>query len=190
MELRKRPYWQEGLDLSSGHALAVWNARRRAQEIGDLAWDRRLRAIELVGKEGWTQSSAAHILEVTENAVTRWVMDYIAGGTEALRSRKAPGRASRMTEAQLDSLRVLLLLGPEDCGYDTGVWDSKLVTRLIEDRFGIKYHPGNTRKILKKLGFSVQVPKKTLARASPEKREEWLTKRLPEIKRGRKKTVV
>lgn len=188
MELRKRPYWLEGLELSSGEALAIWNARQRAQQAGDLDWDRRLRAILLVRRERWTQESAAHMLEVTENAVTRWVMLYVEGGIDALRSRKAPGRTPRMTDKQLEKLAFLLRLGPEDCGYDTGVWDSKLVTKLIEDRFGVRYHPGNTRKILKKLGFSVQVPKKMLARADPEKRERWLQKELPNIKKKRKTT--
>jgi len=41
-----------------------------------------------------------------------------------------------------------------------------MVAWVIEEEFGIQYHPGHVRRLLHRLGFSVQRPRRVLARAS------------------------
>lgn len=181
--IRKRPYWQGGLKLSHGEYLNIWHARNKAQAAGDLDLDKRLRGLQLVGHEGYTQESAAEMLEVTENAVTRWVMKYRKGGLHALWTRKPRGSDPKLTRAQLDQLRIWVIRGPESCGYDTGVWDAHSVGDLIKRKFGVDYHPTSVRRVLRKLGFSRQVPKRVLAGADPQKQRGWLLREYPRIKK-------
>ena len=54
---------------------------------------------------------------------------------------------------------------------------------MIRKRFGVSYHNHHVPWVLHKLGFSVQRPRKRLARADKEKQEVWLKKRFPAIKK-------
>jgi transposase len=185
--MRTRERWRSGLTLGQGETLALNNARHRAKEAGDTEYDRRLRCILLVGHEHYTQESAAKILEVSPNCVTRWVMKYTEGGIEKLRPGKAPGRESRLSQQQKDRLAKMIEAGPEECGLDTGGWTGPIVRDLIHKRFGVKYSVEQTRKILHKLGFSVQYPKVVLAEASLFEQERWLRVSLPEIKKKQRR---
>jgi transposase len=179
----KREYWRSGLELSTGEGLVVWNARKKAEKDGDLKGARRLRAIHLVGISHYTQKTVGEILEVSENAVTRWVMTFQQEGVTGLRTRKPPGPKSRLTEAQKKKLERLVRKGPEACGFDTGVWDAKLVGELVKREFGVEYHPTSIRRLLKDLGFSLQYPKKVLGGANAESQRRWVKKVYPSVKK-------
>src|ERR1043166_7416344 len=116
--MRQRKRWQRGLRLGKGEVLALHNARRRAQEAGETKFDQHLRGILLVGHDHYTQDSAAEILEVDTNSITRWVMAYQKGGIEALRPKKASGRPPRLTPEMKARLAKWIDLGPEEFGLD------------------------------------------------------------------------
>lgn len=187
MNVRER--WRSGLRLGKGAALAVHNARTRAQDEGEHRFSRKLRAILLVGRDHYTQQTAAEILEVDTNSVTRWVMAYERGGIEALRPKKAPGRRSFLNADQEHRLSKIIENGPEAFGLDTGVWTGPIIRDVIERRFKIKYSVEQARRILHKLGFSVQYPKQILSEASQAAQEKWLRHVLPGIKKKRRKKV-
>ena len=75
--------------------------------------------------------------------------------------------------------------GPVAYGFDCGVWTSPMIGRVIEDEFGVTYHPGHVRKLLHDLGFSVQRPRKVLARADPEAQDKWHRHTFPNLKKKR-----
>ena len=54
---------------------------------------------------------------------------------------------------------------------------------LIEERYDIRYHNNYVPRLLHSLGFSVQRPRKRLARADAQAQAQWLKQRLPEIKK-------
>jgi transposase len=58
-----------------------------------------------------------------------------------------------------------------------------MVGEVIRQRFGIEYHNHHIPRLLHELGFSVQRPRKRLARADAEKQRVWLAQRLPAIKK-------
>ena len=184
MKVRER--WRSGLRLEKGEALNVHNARVRAQKDGDERFARKLRAIWLVGKDHVTQGTAAKILEVDPNSVTRWVMAYVRKGIEGLRTKKAPGRRPLLTPAQEQRLAKIIENGPEAFGLDTGVWSGPIIRDVIERRFKIKYSVEQSRRILHKLGFSVQYPKHVLSEASQAAQDHWLKHTLPAIKKKRR----
>lgn len=181
MKVRER--WRSGLRLEKGEALNVHNARVRAQEAGDERFARNLRAILLVGKDHYTQAAAAEILEVDPNSVTRWVMTYVEKGIEGLRPKKVPGRKPLLNPDQEHRLSKIIENGPEAFGLDTGVWTGPIIRDVIERRFKIKYSVEQARRILHKLGFSVQYPKHVLSEASQAAQERWLRNVLPRIKK-------
>ena len=47
-----------------------------------------------------------------------------------------------------------------------------MIAWVIEEEFGTVYHPGHVRKLLHDLGFSVQRPRRMLARADRHQQVE------------------
>ena len=56
-------------------------------------------------------------------------------------------------------------------------------TRLIQEEFGIAYHPGHVRKLLHQMGFSVQRPRRILARANAAEQDRWHRRTFPNLKK-------
>ena len=54
---------------------------------------------------------------------------------------------------------------------------------MIEEEFGIAYHPGHVRKLLRQLGFSVQRPRRVLARADAVAQDRWHRRIYPNLKK-------
>lgn len=184
--MQKREKWRKGLVLTKHQIMELSKARKVAKAAKDFKFDRRLRSIELVGKDLYTQESAAQILELTENAITRWVMAYRKGGIDALRVKKAKGAAPKLSKDDFDKLREYVRSGPEECGFDCGAWTCPLVQILIKREFDVKYSLSHIRRILHKLGFSVQYPKRILSEVDLEAQTTWLEKTYLAIKKSQK----
>ncbi len=106
------------------------------------------------------------------------------GGLEALGATRAPGKEPRLTPAQRERLRGMLLEGAAAHGYDTDVWTGKRVARLIEEEFGVAYNPDYVPELLRtQLGFSWQKPNRRPRELDPRKVEEFLAT-WREVKRG------
>ena len=82
------------------------------------------------------------------------------------------GRQSWPQE-QRRQLGDILDSGPVAYGLDNGVWTSPMIAWVIEEEFGVTYHPGHVRKLLHTLGFSVQRPRRVLARADAVAQDRW-----------------
>jgi transposase len=89
----------------------------------------------------------------------------------------------RLTEVQRAELTALVEAGPLAAGYQSGVWTGPMIGDLIEQRFVVRYHNHHIPRLLHQLGFSVQRPRKRLARADALAQEHWLRVRLPAIKK-------
>ncbi len=160
-----------------------------AKSRSDLAEWRRARAV-IAYIEGKSVINIAAYLEVARTSVNRWLQWYNACGLDGLRTADRPGRPPRLTVAQRAELVTLIEAGPSACGFDAGIWTGPMIGELIRKQYGVKYHHHHIPRMLHSLGFSVQRPRKRLARADAEKQEIWLKKRLPAIKKKRAHAVV
>jgi len=187
--MKKRERWRPGLTLDQSQIITIRNVLRAAKRAGDLAYAKRLRALLLVGLDRFTTEGAGKILEVGAPCIYGWCRKYRQGGVEALKTRKQLGKKPRLSAEQKDRLKSFITKGPEANGFDTGVWNAVLVQQLIQKRFKVDYHVTHVRRILHKLGFSVQYPKKVLSEANLQQQKQWLRHEYPEIKKKRKKRV-
>ncbi len=120
---------------------------------------------------------------MTRGSVNRWLQWYEAMGVDGLLTGTAPGPAPKLTAAQRYELSLLIDLGPQAAGYTSGVWTGPMIGDLIEQRFGVRYHNHHIPRMLNDLGFSVQRPRKRLARADAEAQATWLREKFPAIKK-------
>lgn len=167
---------------TSKQALARFVAR--AEKNGDLHEWRRGRAV-LGYLEGKRVVELAELLGVTRGSVNRWLQGYERLGLPGIRTRHPPGVPSKLTLEQRSQLTEIIEAGPIAAGYGSGVWTGPMIADLIEARFGYRYHNHSVPPLLHKLGFSVQRPRKRLARADREAQALWLRRRLPAIKKKR-----
>lgn len=153
-----------------------------AEKNSDLGEWRRGRAV-LGYLEGRRVIDIAAELDVTRGSVNRWLQWYDAAGTEGLETLKAPGPEPKLSTGQLQELSKLVEDGPLAAGYRSGVWTGPMIGDLIAERFGVRYHPQSVPRLLNQLRFSVQRPRKRLARADAEAQQVWVKKRFPAIKK-------
>lgn len=125
----------------------------------------------------------ARELQVTRGSVNRWLQWYDAAGLDGLRTLKAVGPRPKLTPDQQRQLANIVEAGPIAAGYQSGVWTGPMIGDLIEKRFGVRYHPHHVPRLLNQLGFSVQRPRKRLARADAEQQRFWMRVRFPAIKK-------
>jgi transposase len=176
---------------------AVRRARRRPAQLkqldafiveahakNDLAEWRRGRAVRAY-IDGRRVTDIATEAGVTRGSVNRWLQWYDVDHIDGLRTRVAEGPVPKLTEEQREALTVIIELGPIQAGYQSGVWTGPMIGDLIEQRFGVRYHNHHVPRLLHQLRFSVQRPRKRLARADLARQETWLRETLPAIKKKR-----
>src|ERR1700685_2039653 len=138
--------------------------RKEAEREGAYRVAKRLRAVVL-NSEGHTSGELAGILQASRSKVSARLPGYRTHGVDSLLEGYRSGRPSELTEEQRRQLGDILDSGPVAYGLDTGIWTSPMIAWVVEEEFGVVYHPGHVRKLLHDLGFSVQRPRRVLARA-------------------------
>lgn len=126
---------------------------------------RRLQAWKL-HRQGWSQRAIADLLEVNASSVSRWLQRaHLAGGSKALRRRKAPGATQRLPRARWPRLRALLRRGAV----------------LIEREFGVTYSPRHVGRLLAAMHRSRQRPLRRARQRDEEKIARWRTECWPAL---------
>jgi transposase len=153
-----------------------------AHNAGDLkTWQRAKAVAEYI--DGRPAATIAEGLQVDRSAVFKWIAAYAQRGVSALHPSKAPGPRPRLSEEQSVELARVVEDGPEAAGFDSGVWTARMIAEFIWRRFTVAYNWKYVPELLHKLGFSVQRPRKRLARADWEAQQNWLRTRFPAIKK-------
>jgi len=146
---------------------------------------RRIRAVKLVG-EGRTHSEVSRMVGATPSTVTKWWKRYEAGGQDALRSKRHPGRKPLLARGDWERLEKLLLEGPEAHGFTTGLWTCDRVGKIIRRHFGVKMHSTTVLRLLGRMEWSAQKPKRWARERDEEAVEAWRRVTWPHIKKGRR----
>jgi transposase len=155
---------------------------KEAEQEGAYRVAKRLQAVFL-NSEGRTTGDLARILKAPRSKVSEWLARYQAHGVEGLLEGYRSGRPARLREAEHRRLSDILDSGPVAYGWDTGIWTLPMIAWAIEEEFGILYHPGHVRKLLYDLGFSVQRPRRVLARADHRQQDRLHRYFYPRLKK-------
>ena len=148
----------------------------------------RLHAI-MLSIEKHTSGDIADLLKVNRTNVPVWINNWNNHGADGLLEGHRSGRRSGLTSEDKGKLGDIIESGPVAYGLNTGVWTSKIVTQIIEEEFGIGFHPGHVRKLLKEIGFSVQRPTYKLVNAEAKKKNKWIRYTYPNLKKTPKQKV-
>jgi len=156
--------------------------RSEAERDGAYRVAKRIHAV-LLNADEQSSGRISELLKAPRSKVSEWLSNYETHGYDALLEGCRSGRPSRLSATQRVALDDIVESGPVAYGLDTGIWTSPMIARVIEEEFGISYHPGHVRKLLDQMGFSVQRPKRLLAKADPDEQDRWRRRTYPNIKK-------
>ena len=142
----------------------------------------RIHAVLLNHDEN-TSGEIAKILKASLSGVSEWLKIYAEQGVDGLLEGRRSGRPSFLSDVDKVLLCDIIDSGPIAYGYVSGLWTSIRIADVIDQEFGVRYHPGHVRKLLGDFGFSVQSPKRVLALANKEKQAKWTFETYPTIKK-------
>jgi transposase len=171
------------LALHPKTAAKLVSLMKEAETDGVYRVARRIHAV-LLNSDGLTSGDIASTLRVARSRVSEWLRSYEGSGFDGLLEGQRSGRPPLITPAQRTALSDIVDSGPVAYGFLSGVWTSVMIARVIAEECGVTYHPGHVRKLLHQIGFSVQRPKRVLAKADPEKRDKWHRITYPALKKS------
>jgi transposase len=146
---------------------------------------RRRHAVALL-QAGVSYREVAREVRATLSSVVRWNQAHRHDKRNGLRARPIPGRPCRLSAAQQEQLKGVLLRGAEAAGYRTELWTLKRIGEVIRKQVGVRYSPVGVWALLRHgLGWSWQKPERRAlerdeAAIAQWKREEW-----PRLKKRR-----
>jgi len=170
------------LTLHPMTAKKLLRLKREAEGDGVYRVAKRIHAV-LLNHDGYTSGQITALLKAPRSRVSQWLKDYEHYDYEGLLEGYRSGRPCEMTSRDEQSLADIIDSGPVAYGYLSGVWTSPMIARVIQEEFGITYHPGHVRRLLHRLGFSVQRPRRTLARADAQQQDRWHRYTYPNLKK-------
>ena len=106
--------------------------------------------------------------------ILNWVHRFEAQGIEGLKDKEGRGRKSRLSDAQIQSLKDSISNKcPLDFGYNTATWTGAIVIEYIKSEYGIEYKKTQVYNLLKIMGFTFQKARGKYPEASIEKQEKF-----------------
>ena len=150
--------------------------------------DLRQKAIKAV-MDGKKQVEIAEILNVTRQAVGKWVSKYRTEGEESLKTkRKGRPEGGKLLPWQAAQIaNTLIDRHPEQMKLPFYLWTREAVAQLIEQRFGIQLSVWTVGRYLARWGFTPQKPVRRAYEQNPEVVQNWLEKDYPMLQQQAKK---
>jgi transposase len=164
--------------------LKLKRLKKLAEQDGAYRVSKRIHAV-LLNSDGKTSGEIANIMQSPRSKISEWLRNYDDYGYEGLLEGHRSGRPKELNDFQRCQLEDIIESGPVAYGFLSGVWTAVMIKKVIEEEFSIQYHPGHVRKILHAMDFSVQRPKRQLAKADPKKQNKWNRYTYPSIKKKR-----
>ena len=170
------------LRLHANTVKKLLRLKKEAEIDGQYRVAKRIHAV-LLNNDGKKSGEIADILKSPRSSVTLCLANYEKYGYDSLLEGHRKGRPAYLTEEKTLELSDIIESGPIAYGYMSGVWTSIMIAQVIENEFSVEYNPRHVRRILDKLNFSVQRPKKIFSNADPEKQSRWIRYVYPNIKK-------
>src|SRR5262245_39362 len=120
---------------------------------------RRRRAVASLA-QGVSLSEVARRVHVSVASVSRWQQAWRNGGAAALAAKPVPGRPRPLSPTPREYLLQRLLKGAMAYGFANELWTLKPMATVIRLEFGVRYHPFHVWKVLRRCGWSCQVPER------------------------------
>jgi len=149
--------------------LGLQDEIRRSEES---RYDHRLHGLLLVA-QGMSCPEVSRLLGDSPRTVEYWVRRFEERGLAGLVEGERSGRPRRLTDEQMDEIKLVLRQPPEAVGIASGIWDGKGLCAFIKKRYGVTIGVRQCQYMFKSFGFRRRKPRPLIARANPELQEAY-----------------
>jgi transposase len=150
-------------------------------------FEERVSACEALEK-GVDVDDIAEVLKVSRSSIFDWQRTYRAHGPDALRTKKARGPESKLSDSQLSQLyRLIVGNDPRQLSFGLALWTRGMIQELIFRQFGVRLSLVSVGRALAGLGLSPQRPLYRSYERDPEKVRKWKEETFPQIQARAKK---
>ncbi len=149
--------------------------------------DLRRRTVKAV-RDGLTHAEAARVFGVARPTVTKWVGQYDAGGTKALRGKRRgrpPGTQLAPHQAAL-TVRLITDRCPDQLRLPFALWTREAVQQLLAERFGLTVSVWTVGRYLQRWGLTPQKPLRRAFEQDAAAVQRWLAEEYPAIQAAAK----
>lgn len=129
--------------------------RSIVSESADNKFVHRVSMVNLM-LSGFSAKELAKYCGESERTLQSWLKKVDEQGWETLISKKQTGRPSRLSNQQLEEIRIAVQADPEQSGYN--VWDGPTLSDYIKSQYGIEYGVRASQYLLHRMGFSLIRP--------------------------------
>ena len=144
--------------------LAIQDEILRSEES---RYDHRLHGILLVCS-GFSCTKVAELLGQGRRTVQYWVRRFEQSGFAGLQEGFRAGRPPALDEETLEEVGADLRRSPRDWGYAQNLWDGKLLSHHLAQRYSVRLGVRQCQRLFRQLGFRRRKPRPVIAKADPE----------------------
>jgi len=124
----------------------------------------RLHGILLIC-DGKTCAEVVALFDDSLRTVQYWVKRYNEAGIDGLRDPDRVGRNPRLLPGDRDVLAKDLRRSPREFGYTQNLWDGKLLSHHLKEKFNIELKVRQCQYLFHQLGFRRRKPRPVIAKA-------------------------
>jgi transposase len=129
-------------------------------------YDHRLHGLLLL-TGGQTCQEIADLFGEDRRTVQRWVRRFEEHGLEGMRDGERPGRPTGLDAKQWACLERDLRRDASDFGHVGHLWDGKLLSAHLEQRYNVILGVRQCQRIFKQMGFRLRKPRPQVAQSDP-----------------------
>lgn len=145
--------------------------------------ERRMEGAKLLRRGKMTQEAIAQRLGVSRISVNKWQQQLRVEGIQGLKAKISSGRPSKLSPIQQQGLVQVLRQGAIAAGFPTDRWTLPRIRQVIRKEFAVEYHSKYLNRLLKRLGWTVQIPLDQAAERDEALVRAWLEQDWPRIKK-------
>lgn len=123
-------------------------------------------------RQGLSLEEVSRRIGCHASSVFRWREAYRQNGKVGLKAKPITGRPPKLVARDLSRLVQLLSQGPRAHGYDTDVWTTSRIAKVIRRNFGVSYHRDHIGRLMTSLNWKFKKPADKAVATAPALRVE------------------
>ncbi|MBN1900789.1 transposase [Candidatus Sumerlaeota bacterium] len=146
-------------------------------------YDHRLHGVLLVCA-GMSCYEVADLFCHSPRTIQFWVKRFEERGFSGLWDEERSGRPSALDKRTLQKLGEDLRRSPRDLGYDYNLWDGKLLSHHLAQKYKAHLGVRQCQRLFHELGFRLRKPRGVIANSDPEQQKAYKKSSPPGSLRG------
>ena len=141
----------------------------------------RLRAVQQV-QAGESPEAVVGALGFSSRCIYSWLAMYRAGGWDALKAKRIPGRPKKLKAQDIRWVyRTVTGRNPLQLGFPFALWTRAMIARLIVKRTGVRLSLVSVGRLLAQMGLTCQKPLWRAYQQDGSRVTQWLEHEYPRI---------